>query len=80
MSFTIISSCIAFMQLLIFSCHKLANEVEKEVRRAVATKALLRVQFLLTLYRPLPPPFLLSKAKASCSSPLPPKKSAKIAL
>ena len=35
------------------------------------------VKLLLTLYRPLFPPFLLSKAKASCSSLLPPKKVSK---
>ena len=44
------------------------------IRRALITE---KVKLLLTLYRPLPPPFLLSKAKASCSSPLPLKKVSK---
>ena len=39
-------------------------------RRGIITE---KVKLLRTLYRPLPPPFLLSKAKAFCSS-LPPQK------
>ena len=41
------------------------------LRSAIITE---KVKLLLTLYSPLPPPFLLSKAEASCSfSPIPPK-------
>ena len=35
-------------------------------RRVIITE---KVKLLLTLYRPLPPPFLLSKSEASCSFP-----------
>ena len=38
-----------------------------------------KVKLWLTLYRPLPPPFLLTKAEASYSPPSP-QKSTKIAL
>ena len=38
------------------------------LRRVIITE---KIKLLLTLYGPLPPPFLLSKAEASCSPPLP---------
>ena len=41
-----------------------------EIRCVIITE---KVKLLLTLHRHLPPPFLLSKAEASCSSPSPQK-------
>ena len=51
-------------------------KIDAFLRRNIITK---KVKLLMTLYRPLPPPsFLLSKAKASCSSlPSPQKKVSK---